>query len=576
MPPEISSPPPNIFLRSYQRSLLFLRSHKIISAVSTAVILLLGFGIFSLVRPAAPEYVTQVVERSDLKQTVEAVGTVISEKDLALQFATSGIVAQVLVKEGDHVKAGQRLALLRAGNLGSQVQAASARLQVAEANLAQLLEGARIEDIAVKEAEVLNKRAALEAERAKLAAAEQKLVTLRGEADTSLAGDITSADSTIAQQLSTAEIALGKIDDVLKNVNIQDSISRMGSPPDISNQIVKGLIHAARNTPVIDKASALSGLQKARAALSAGTAFGNRIFVIVSTLTTTNALTTSERETHKATIATEQGNMQSALSALDTATQNLQDAAAVFDTRIATEEATITSAQGNILTFESALRIEEAALALKKAPPRATDIAAEQARVREARAEVGRVQASFADTIITAPTEGTITAVHVKPGEQSPSGPAITLLGMSPYRVEMFVSEIDVPKVQLQQTGSIVLDAFPGKEYVLRVGEIDPAATDKDGVSKYRIKLDFLEEVAELKIGMTGDAEIFTGEREDVLSVPRRAILERPNGTEYVRILQDGDVVERDVATGMEGGTGDIEIVSGIDEGDVVIVLEKE
>ncbi len=74
---------------------------------------------------------------------------------------------------------------------------------------------------------------------------------------------------------------------------------------------------------------------------------------------------------------------------------------------------------------------------------------------------------------------------------------------------------------------------------------------------------------------MTGDAEIVTGTEEDVVSVPIRSVLEREDGTLYVRILQeDGTVDERTVETGLEGEGGTIS-VTNVQEGEIIIVLER-
>jgi HlyD family secretion protein len=141
----------------------------------------------------------------------------------------------------------------------------------------------------------------------------------------------------------------------------------------------------------------------------------------------------------------------------------------------------------------------------------------------------------------------------------------------------MFASEVDIPKVRLGQSGSIVLDAFRDTPFELVVGEIDAAATDKDGVPKYRVKMDFLKPVDTLKVGMTGDAEVTTGIRQDVVSVPLRAVIERDDGTHYVRVLNaDGKTFEEHtVTTGIEGEGGSVE-VTGVQEGEMVIVLIKQ
>jgi multidrug efflux pump subunit AcrA (membrane-fusion protein) len=141
----------------------------------------------------------------------------------------------------------------------------------------------------------------------------------------------------------------------------------------------------------------------------------------------------------------------------------------------------------------------------------------------------------------------------------------------------MFVSEIDVPKLVLTQTGSVELDAFRGVNMQLRLTQIDSSPTLKDGVSKYGVKLDFMHAHPEVKIGMTGDAVIITGQKSDVVSVPGRAVLEKTGSGMYVRILkEDKSVEERTVVTGMEGESGEMEITSGLQGGETVIVLEKK
>ena len=62
------------------------------------VLLLVGFAVFAASRPAKPQYTTALSVLGDLRQTVEAVGNVTSEKALELQFPTLDIVADVQVQ----------------------------------------------------------------------------------------------------------------------------------------------------------------------------------------------------------------------------------------------------------------------------------------------------------------------------------------------------------------------------------------------------------------------------------------------------------------------------------------------
>lgn len=326
-------------------------------------------------------------------------------------------------------------------------------------------------------------------------------------------------------------------------------------------------------------------LGRARVSVAATADIVSRAYDIISTLPLTTYFTNTSKETNKSTVATQKSYAQSALASIDTTVKSLQDASATYDTRISTQQAAIVTTQGtrdraksDILTYQTALQIEQAQLDLKKAPARQTDLDSARARVRQAQADLARASAQLRDTVLVAPVDGIITKVHVKTGEIRPSAePSVTMLGDSPYRIEMFVSEVDIPRVVLGQTGSVTLDAFRSTPFPLRVSEIDTAATDKDGVPKYRVKLDFLAAPDTLKVGMTGDADVTTGERQDVISVPSRAVVEKEDGTSFVRILKPDGVNydERPVQAGMEGEGGSLE-VTGVDEGETVIVLIKQ
>jgi len=307
---------------------------------------------------------------------------------------------------------------------------------------------------------------------------------------------------------------------------------------------------------------------------------------LIADLPITTAYDSSARETDKTSIATEKASTQAALSAINTAMSNLRDASASYDTSIATEENTYAaakaakqSAESAIFTYETALRTQEAQLALKKAGPRDTQLAASRANMNSAAANISRARAKLEDTIIRAPADGVITKIDFKEGEftgdPDNANHSINMLGASPFRVEMFLSEVDIPKVLLTQSGSIELDAFPGVNYALKVTSIEPGPTKIDGVSKYRVSLNFVYPHDEFKIGMTGDTEIITGERKDVLLAPVRSVIQKNGEGKVIRVLENGEVVDKPVTTGMESDT-DAEVVSGLTEGETVVVLIKQ
>ncbi|WGV26836.1 efflux RND transporter periplasmic adaptor subunit [Halotia branconii] len=97
---------------------------------------------------------TQPVERQNLTITISANGTVKPERSINLSPKNSGILKQLLVKEGDIVKKGQIVAYMDDSNLRGQLTSAQGQLAQAEANLQKAQAGNRPQDIAQAQAQL--------------------------------------------------------------------------------------------------------------------------------------------------------------------------------------------------------------------------------------------------------------------------------------------------------------------------------------------------------------------------------------------------------------------------------------
>ncbi|MBT4585555.1 efflux RND transporter periplasmic adaptor subunit [Candidatus Peregrinibacteria bacterium] len=582
-----------------KKVLSFAKRRWLLLLVGSIVALpVIGIAYF-LLAPEKLEVITETAKRGTLLQTVEAVGTVISEKDLELKFPITGVVDELLIEEGDDVEAGQILATLRSTKTyRAEVSAAYANVQAFKADLQELVEGTRPEEIAIAEAEVANRRASLDLARTTLASAEanlkrseNKLEQLLKEASASLTGDITSVDSLVLQKLSSIETSLNILDDVFATTIIENSVEfhseRLLESYRNTQREAKQIISSALSSGYSsDYEMALDKLTEAQAAATMGSSAVEIAYQVIVSTPLSNYFTNSIKETYKDKIADERSAVQTSLTSITTELEGLRDATEGYRTGIAAEEGLVTSQQGlrdkaltDISTYETLLLTQEAQLALKKAGARDTDIQSAQARVNKAYADLQRANARLEDVILKAPIDGRITKANLKTGEFTGDfqdfDRSITMLGDSPYRVELYASEIDIPKVQFTQSGAIELDAYPDRDFWMSVSEIDPAASIIDGVPKYRIKLDFAENVEDiLKIGMTGDVDIITDVRINVVHVPGRAIMKDKDGNYTIRLLIDGEVVEKPIVVGMETDT-DVEIISGVDEGDTVVVLVK-
>lgn len=113
--------------------------------------------------PAPGQSVTvAAVETTSVNRTLEATGSVAALEMIPVSPQATGLqIKQILVDEGDIVKAGQAIALLDDSVLQAQLTQGRASVAQAEARLAELRAGTRTEEIAQAEARVNQAKASL-------------------------------------------------------------------------------------------------------------------------------------------------------------------------------------------------------------------------------------------------------------------------------------------------------------------------------------------------------------------------------------------------------------------------------
>jgi multidrug resistance efflux pump len=156
---------------------------------------------------------TAAAKKSSASGGASAQGYVTPMQHADLSFRTGGRVAQVLVKEGDQVKASQPLVKLQDAEL-------KAALAQAQADLARLQAGARPEEIAAAQAnvDVANgqvKAATVELDQVKSGAAQ--------------AADLASAQAQLAQAQAQLKSVRDSYDSITTGIEIAKKYGRFGS-----------------------------------------------------------------------------------------------------------------------------------------------------------------------------------------------------------------------------------------------------------------------------------------------------------------------------------------------------------
>jgi HlyD family secretion protein len=203
-----------------------------------------------------------------------------------------------------------------------------------------------------------------------------------------------------------------------------------------------------------------------------------------------------------------------------------------------------------------------------------SDISIQEARVKAEEANVRSLDAQVAKTVIVAPFTGIISVQNAKVGESVASNVSKITLISEGYQVEAYIPEVSISGIQIGNKAEIRLDAYDSEVFLASIIQIDPAETVRDGVSNYRVKLAFDQADKRILSGMTADVGIVIETRPDVILIPERSVLKELDKN-YVLKKSDKSTEKVEVVLGKKDGKGNIEIISGVMEGDLIMITPE-
>ena len=162
--------------------------------------------------------------------------------------------------------------------------------------------------------------------------------------------------------------------------------------------------------------------------------------------------------------------------------------------------------------------------------PDPTDLAAAQAKVQSAQAEVDSLT-------LKAPYAGEVTNVGYQVGDSvSQSTAAVVLVDRSKLYVDLQIDEAHVVKLSQGDTAIISLEANPNLSLTGKVSYINPVGTSTQGVVNYDVRVVLDQADPTILIGATADVTIQAGQPQEVFTVPVNAVGNDTNG-EYVYVI---------------------------------------
>lgn len=510
----------------------------------------------------APRYIEEPVRRGTIRSQISGSGAVKATNGVTVKAGQTGTLAQILVKEGDKVQAGQAVMLLENKTLLSSLSQAKLDLENAQANLENLLNP---QETAVRSQE-------LKVENARLTLQQRQDDVVNLTVRAPLTGVIASVGVVEGGSINNNGLLFTIYDEATPTLILQ-------LPQETASQLGEG----QRAFVTIPGHGTYEGAV-ARRGGTASPVSGNRDANIPVAIDLPAIAGVRPGMVGQVTIQAPgltykvQGQ-----GAIENDAKEVRAKVAGTAKALAVSEGQAVTAGDLLLTIENdslLVQLQQAENDLKSQEQSLTNLlqphqdpsrqlASLSQKLQQSQLNHSQKQADVDELTVKAPVAGTISAIALSVGDKVAAN--ANLFRVADYgamQVTIAVDELDVAQVKIGQPADITLDAIPGKSYHGTVIQVNPEGTVKNDIATFEVTI-AIERSEGLMAGMNALVSVTVAERKDVLSVPVAAVRVQ-RGQATVSVLENGQPVTREIQVGVK--TSDrYEVLSGLNEGDKVI-----
>ncbi len=224
---------------------------------------------------------------------------------------------------------------------------------------------------------------------------------------------------------------------------------------------------------------------------------------------------------------------------------------------------------------EARRALESAASVLRSAhvqaeanQPRGVESGLAAVRVEQASAAVQMAEARLARLAINSPVDGVVLVRNVEPGTMAQPGRVLLALASGRTRIDAGIDEKHLHMLVIGMPAKAAADAYPAQPFAAQLSYIGPAVDLQRGTVEVRLAVP--QPPPFLKPDMTVSVELIGANRSNALVLPAAAVREADSAAPWVLMLRDQRAVRVPVKLGLRG-IGTMEIVSGLQEGDLAI-----
>jgi Cu(I)/Ag(I) efflux system membrane fusion protein len=171
---------------------------------------------------------------------------------------------------------------------------------------------------------------------------------------------------------------------------------------------------------------------------------------------------------------------------------------------------------------------------------------------------------------VYAPAAGVVTELGIRDGMYiTPSVDLLTLADLSSVWVYVDLFEHQAPLVKIGQSATLLLASLPGTELIGEVTYLAPQLDPRTRTVQARLR--FANPTERIKPNMYGRAFLQQPAEENLLLIPREALIKSGDSERVVLAGEEGRFTVAAVQSGGEFGE-EVAIISGLAEGDRVVV----
>lgn len=197
---------------------------------------------------------------------------------------------------------------------------------------------------------------------------------------------------------------------------------------------------------------------------------------------------------------------------------------------------------------------------------------AQKGSLEQAEAAVELIQTQLANTVITAPASGIVTAVNVKEGELAgQTMPVVRIVDMDTVLATFNLTENQIGLVKKGDKLPIQVPAATADELTGTVQEVAPVADPQ--TKAFTVKVALANKNHQLKPGMSAELGLTVKKVDQALVIPVEAIMEK-DGESFVYIVNNDVAQIQKVEVLLENET--VAAVEGLEKDQSVVVVGKE